>query len=152
MGIDVGSVNHVVQIRSPRSVDRMLQRVGRADHRLGGIGKGHLLGWECDDLFDAAVIARRAMSGDIEPVEWRERPLSVAANQIVMMVHSHGALTIDEITESISAAQQFEGWTRQDTINIAKVLADGWVIRCEEDPSEVPWANGRSKFDARIGS
>ena len=139
LGIDVGSVNHVVQIRSPRSVDRMLQRVGRADHRLGGIGKGHLLGWECDDLFEAAVIARRAMSGDIEPVEWRERPLSVAANQIVMMVHSHGALTIDEITESISAAQQFEGWTRQDTINIAKVLADGWVIRCEEDPSEVPW-------------
>ena len=139
LGIDVGSVNHVVQIRSPRSVDRMLQRVGRADHRLGGIGKGHLLGWECDDLFEAAVIARRAMSGDIEPVEWRERPLSVAANQIVMMVHSHGALTIDEITESISAAQQFEGWTRQDTINIAKGLADGWVIRCEEDPSEVPW-------------
>ena len=77
LGIDVGSVNHVVQIRSPRSVDRMLQRVGRADHRLGGIGKGHLLGWECDDLFEAAVIARRAMSGDIEPVEWRERPLSV---------------------------------------------------------------------------
>jgi len=102
LGIDVGSVNHVVQIRSPRSVDRMLQRVGRADHRLGGIGKGHMLGWESDDLFEAAVIARRAMIGDIEPVEWRNRPLSVAANQIVMMVHSHGALTIDEITESIS--------------------------------------------------
>ena len=139
LGIDVGSVNHVVQIRSPRSVDRMLQRVGRADHRLGGIGKGHMLGWECDDLFEAAVIARRAMIGDIEPVEWRNRPLSVAANQIVMMVHSHGALTIDEITESISKANQFKGWTRQDTISVGKVLADGWVIRCEENPKNVPW-------------
>jgi len=139
LGIDVGSVNHVVQIRSPRSVDRMLQRVGRADHRLGGVGKGHMLGWECDDLFEAAVIARRAMSGEIEAVEWRNRPLSVVANQIVMMVHSHGALSIDEVTDSISKAQQFEGWSRQDTVGVAKVLADGWVIRCEENPNDVPW-------------
>lgn len=139
LGIDVGSVNHIVQIRSPRSVDRMLQRVGRADHRLGGIGSGHLLGWESDDLFEAAVIARKAVAGELEPVEWRERPLSVAANQIVMMVHSHGALPIEAITESIAGACQFEGWTDDDTISIGKVLADRWVIRCEDDPSQVPW-------------
>ena len=139
LGIDVGSVNHIVQIRSPRSVDRMLQRVGRADHRLGGIGSGHLLGWESDDLFEAAVIARKAVAGELEPVEWRDRPLSVAANQIVMMVHSHGALPIEAITESIAGACQFEGWTDDDTISIGKVLADRWVIRCEEDPSQVPW-------------
>ena len=139
LGIDVGSVNHIVQIRSPRSVDRMLQRVGRADHRLGGVGSGHLLGWESDDIFEAAVIARKAVAGELEPVEWRERPLSVAANQIVMMVHSHGALPIETITESISGAYQFEGWTDQDTISIGKVLADRWVVRCEDDPSQVPW-------------
>ena len=139
LGIDVGSVNHVVQIRSPRSVDRMLQRVGRADHRLGGIGSGHVLGWESDDLFEAAVIARRAMIGQIEGVEWRKRPLSVVANQIVMMVHSHGALPIDSIAKAIAASGQFEGWTRQDTIGIAKILADGWIVRCEDDPKQVPW-------------
>ena len=108
LGIDVGTVNHIVQIRSPRSVDRMLQRVGRADHRLGGIGRGNLLSWESDDLFESAVIARKAVAGEIEAVEWRDRPLSVAANQIVMMVHSHGALPINEVTESISGACQFE--------------------------------------------
>ena len=139
LGIDVGSVNHIVQIRSPRSVDRMLQRVGRADHRLGGIGSGHLLGWESDDLIEAAVIARKAIAGEIEPVEWRDKPLSVAANQIVMMVHSHGALPIDAITEAISGAPQFENWRREDTIAIGNVLADGWVIRCAEDPKDVPW-------------
>ncbi len=139
LGIDVGSVNHIVQIRSPRSVDRMLQRVGRADHRLGGIGSGNLLGWESDDLIEAAVIARKAIAGEIEPVEWRDMPLSVAANQIVMMVHSHGALPIDSITEAISGAGQFKNWRREDTISIGNVLADGWVIRCEEDPKNVPW-------------
>ena len=139
LGIDVGSVSHIVQIRSPRSVDRMLQRVGRADHRLGGIGRGNLLSWESDDLFESAVIARKAIAGEIEPVEWRDRPLSVAANQIVMMVHSHGALPIDEITEAIAGACQFEDWSRSDTIAIGKILADRWVIRCEDEPSTIPW-------------
>ncbi len=139
LGIDVGSVNHIVQIRSPRSVDRMLQRVGRADHRLGGVGRGHLLSWESDDLFESAVIARKAIAGEIEAVEWRDRPLSVAANQIVMMIHSHGALPIDVVSQAISGACQFEGWSREDTISIGNILADRWVIRCVEDPTTVPW-------------
>ena len=139
LGIDVGTVNHIVQIRSPRSVDRMLQRVGRADHRLGGIGRGNLLSWESDDLFESAVIARKAVAGEIEAVEWRDRPLSVAANQIVMMVHSHGALPINEITESISGACQFRDWSDEDTISIGKILADRWVIRCVDEPSTIPW-------------
>ena len=139
LGIDVGTVNHIVQIRSPRSVDRMLQRVGRADHRLGGIGRGNLLSWESDDLFEFAVIARKAVAGEIEAVEWRDRPLSVAANQIVMMVHSHGALPIDEVTESISGACQFRDWSDEDTISIGKILADRWVIRCVDEPLTIPW-------------
>ena len=139
LGIDVGSLKHIVQIRSPRSVDRMLQRVGRADHRIGGIGVGHLMSWEVDDLLEAAVIARRAMAGEIEPVEWRDRPLSVVANQIVMMVHSHGALPIADITQVIGQTGQYEGWSDEDTLGIARVLADGWVVKCVENPSEVPW-------------
>ena len=87
---------------------------------MGGTGRGNLLSWESDDLFESAVIARKAVAGEIEPVEWRDRPLSVAANQIVMMVHSHGAIPIDEITESISGACQFEDWSRSDTIAIGK--------------------------------
>ena len=63
LGIDVGSVRHIVQLRSPRSVDRILQRVGRADHRLGGIGAGDLLSWESDDIAESSVIARRALAG-----------------------------------------------------------------------------------------
>lgn len=139
LGIDVGTVNHIVQIRSPRSVDRMLQRVGRADHRLGGIGRGNLLSWESDDLFESAVIARKAVAGEIEAVEWRDRPLSVAANQIVMMIHSHGALPINEVTESISGACQFRGWSDEDTISIGKILADRWVVRCVDEPLTIPW-------------
>ena len=88
LGIDVGSIKRVLQVNSPRSVDRMLQRVGRADHRVGGTGRGHLMAWELDEISEAAVIAKSAMEGRLEPVTWRDRPISVAANQLVLMAHS----------------------------------------------------------------
>ncbi len=148
LGIDVGSVRHIVQLRSPRSVDRMLQRVGRADHRLGGIGAGDLLSWEVDDISESAVIARRALAGQIEPLEWRDRPLSVAANQLILMAHSHKIMTIDSASEILSASPQFVGWRRQDTIELANILADGWLLRVVEDPHKTPWWDwGKAAWD-----
>ena len=126
LGIDVGSVRRIVQVHSPKSVDRMLQRVGRADHRLGGLGRGHILSWDTDHLVEAAVIARGAMMGSIEPVEWRPMPRTVAANQLVLMAHAHKVVSLDIATEVLAATAQFEGWTRDDTVAVASVLAERW--------------------------
>ena len=139
LGIDVGSVARIVQVHSPKSVDRMLQRVGRADHRLGGVGRGHVLSWDVDHLLEAAVIAHRAMEGDIEPVEWRHRPMSVAANQLVLMAHCFKAVSIDEATTLLANTPQFEGWERADTESVLEVLAERWVLRFTPVPSELPW-------------
>jgi len=141
LGIDVGSIKRIVQVRSPRSADRMLQRVGRSDHRLGGIGRGHLLSWEVDDLAESGVIAKRAMKGDIEPVSWRTRPISIAANQLILMSYSMGAIPIDEATQIIANTYQFPDWQRDDTIDILQVLDDSWLCRLTLKPEEVPWWN-----------
>ena len=95
----------------------MLQRVGRADHRLGGIGVGNILAWDCDEISESAVIAERAMKQEIEPVEWRNSPKAVVANQLVMMAHSFGAFAIDEATLILQNTVQFEDWTRENGIN-----------------------------------
>ena len=139
LGIDVGSVRRILQLHSPKSVDRMLQRVGRADHRLGGVGRGHVVTWDIDHLMESAVVARRAMEGDIEPVEWRQRPLTIAANQLVLMVHAFKAVSIDEATKLLAASPQFEGWDRADTESVLQVLAENWIVRFTPKPSEVPW-------------
>ena len=139
LGIDVGSIAHVIQIRSPRSVDRMLQRVGRAEHHLDGIGRGRLISWEADDIAESAVIARRALKGALEPVSWRDRPLSVVANQLVQMAKCHGAVSIDEATMIISKAPQFANWKREDTIEVIRVLEDGWLLRFVEEGEKAPW-------------
>ena len=78
LGIDVGSIDRVLQLGSARSVDRLLQRVGRADHRLGGVGRGVLLTHDHEDLEESTVIALCALKGDLEPVRWRRSPLTVA--------------------------------------------------------------------------
>ncbi len=139
LGIDVGKIRRIIQVKSPRSVDRMLQRVGRADHRLGGVGRGHLLSWDPDDIAESAVIGRRAMEGQIESIEWRHRPLSIAANQLVLMAHSFNAVPIDDATDIFARVAQFEGWVREDTESVLKVLADGWILRFTPQPSDMPW-------------
>mgnify|MGYP003332374472 FL=1 len=139
LGIDVGSVRRIVQLHSPKSVDRMLQRVGRADHRLGGIGRGHVVTWDVDHLLEAAVVAKRAMEGDIEPIEWRERPVTIAANQLVLMAHAFKAVSIDEATRLLGASPQFAGWTRADTEAVLHVLAENWILRYTPTPSEAQW-------------
>ncbi|MEC7461753.1 MAG: DEAD/DEAH box helicase, partial [Candidatus Thermoplasmatota archaeon] len=139
LGIDVGSVQRVIQVNSPRSVDRMLQRVGRADHRLGGLGRGHLLVWDVDEMSEAAVTARRAMEAAIEPVTWRTRPWSIAANQLVLMAHAHKAVPLHVATSVLADAPQFPDWTQEDTLNVLRVLEDGWLVRVVEDPTKVPW-------------
>ena len=139
LGIDVGKISRIIQIKSPRSVDRMLQRVGRADHRLGGIGVGNLLAWDCDEISESAVIAEKAMKHELEPVEWRKSPKSVVANQLVMMAHSFGAYPIDEATEILSNTSQFEDWTREKTEALLTVLSDGWILRFTTNPDDLPW-------------
>ncbi|MCH1480697.1 MAG: DEAD/DEAH box helicase, partial [Candidatus Poseidoniaceae archaeon] len=139
LGIDIGLINRIIQIKSPRSVDRLLQRVGRADHRLGGIGRGNIFAWDCDELSEAAVIAERAMRGELEPVIWRNTPRTVAVNQLILMAHSFKAITIDEATEIIAKAPQFAGWERADTIEILAVIADNWLVKLVTEPNDVPW-------------
>ena len=125
--------------KSPRSVDRLLQRVGRADHRFGGIGRGNVFGWDCDELFEASVIAQRAMQGEIEPVNWRKSPRTVVANQLILMAHSFKAVSIDEASKIIANTTQYSGWTRKDTIDILNVISENWLIKFSDKPSEVPW-------------
>jgi len=134
LGIDVGAIRHVHQVQSPRAVDRLLQRVGRAEHVLGGTGRGDLVAWESDEIAESAVIARRAIAGQIEGVEWRTMPRTVAANQMVMMTLAEGIVPLAATTAIFQRTSIFSAWTEADTRALARVLDDRWLIRFVEDP------------------
>ena len=143
LGIDVGAIRHVHQIQSPRAVDRLLQRLGRAEHVLGGTGRGDLIAWECDDIAESAVIARRAIAGQIEGVQWRRMPRVVAANQMVMMTLSEGIVPLPATTAIFQRTSIFSEWTETDTCELARILDDRWLLKLVEQPESsdpLKWA------------
>ncbi len=86
LGIDIGSVDLVVQLQSPHSVAQGLQRIGRAGHLVGQTSKGRFYATFPEDLLDTAAVAQGMVSGDIEPTYAPQNCLDVLAQQLVAMV------------------------------------------------------------------
>jgi len=83
LGIDVGTVDLVVQINSPRAIAVALQRVGRSGHWRGAVPKGRFFCTTRDDLIECAALARAIRLGDLDRLMIPESPLDVLAQQIV---------------------------------------------------------------------
>ncbi|MDR0198680.1 MAG: DEAD/DEAH box helicase, partial [Methanomassiliicoccaceae archaeon] len=88
LGIDVGSTDLVIQYNSPRQVSRMIQRAGRAGHRIGETIRAKILATAPDELLEAAVIARRTGAKELEDKTGRPKPFTVLANQLIAMTMS----------------------------------------------------------------
>jgi ATP-dependent Lhr-like helicase len=86
LGIDIGAVDLVVQLQSPKSVAQGLQRVGRSGHLVGQTSVGRIYATFREDLVEAAAIVRGMLEGDVEETRAPENPLDVLAQQIVAMV------------------------------------------------------------------
>ncbi|HEY1810792.1 MAG TPA: DEAD/DEAH box helicase [Kofleriaceae bacterium] len=94
LGIDVGTVDLVVQLGSPRSIATLLQRVGRSGHRLGATPKGRMFALTRDQLIECGALIRGVRSGNLDAIEVRDAPLDILAQQIV------AACAAEEIPEA----------------------------------------------------
>ncbi len=85
LGIDMGAVDLVIQVESPGSVSRGLQRIGRAGHQVDEPSRGKIFPKYRGDLLEAAVVTKRMREGQIEETRYPRNPLDVLAQQIVAM-------------------------------------------------------------------
>ncbi len=85
LGVDIGYIDIVVLLSSPKSVSRLLQRIGRAGHHIRQTSKGRLIVVDRDDLVECTVLAKAAMEKKIDRVKIPENPLDVLAQQLVAM-------------------------------------------------------------------
>jgi ATP-dependent Lhr-like helicase len=83
LGIDVGTVDLVVQLGSPRSISTLIQRIGRSGHHLGGTPKGRLFALTRDQLAECAALVRGIRRGNLDAITIRDAPLDILAQQIV---------------------------------------------------------------------
>ncbi|HEX2688480.1 MAG TPA: DEAD/DEAH box helicase, partial [Kofleriaceae bacterium] len=86
LGIDMGTVDLVIQVESPGAVSRGLQRIGRAGHHVGGVSIGRIVPKFRGDLLEATVVAQKMRAGEVESIRVPDSALDVLAQQIVAMV------------------------------------------------------------------
>ena len=106
LGVDMGAVDLVVQVESPKSVARGLQRVGRAGHTLEAVSKGRIFPKYRGDLLESAVVASRMREGAIEETQIPRNPLDVLAQQIVAICADE-EIAVDELRELVRGAWNF---------------------------------------------
>jgi ATP-dependent Lhr-like helicase len=122
LGIDMGAVDLVIQVESPKSVARGLQRIGRAGHDLGAVSKGRIFPKFRADLLESAVVARAMRDGDIEETVIPKNPLDVLAQQIVAIT-SQEEISIDELHALVKRAHPFRDLSRVQLENVLDMLA-----------------------------
>jgi ATP-dependent Lhr-like helicase len=122
LGIDMGAVDLVIQVESPKSVARGLQRIGRSGHRLDEPSKGRIFPKFRADLLESAVVVQRMREGLIEETQIPRNPLDVLAQQIVA-VCAEEEIAVDELFELVKRAYPFRDLSRQQLENVLDMLA-----------------------------
>ena len=125
LGIDMGAVDLVIQVESPTSVARGLQRVGRAGHQVGAPSKGVIFPKYRGDLLEAAVVARRMHEGAIETTTIPRNPLDVLAQQLVAMTVMD-PWTVDDLFATVTRAAPYESLTRDVLEGVLGMLAGAY--------------------------
>ncbi|HAJ75581.1 MAG TPA: hypothetical protein DCM64_03910 [Gammaproteobacteria bacterium] len=137
LGIDIGSVDLVVQFSSPKSIATFLQRVGRSGHSIHGTPKGILFPLTRDDLVEATALLQAVKQGQLDRIVMPEKPLDILAQQIVAEVSSlalgadgsDDGWDIVELYELFLHAYPYRDLSREEFDTIIQMLAEGYTTR-----------------------
>ena len=128
LGIDIGDVDMVCQIGSPRSIAGFLQRVGRSGHAVGATPKGRLFPASRDDLVECAALLDSVRRGELDRLSLPSQPLDVLAQQIVAEVSSQDWEQA-ALFERLRRAWSYRALSRADFDAVVRMLADGFATR-----------------------
>ena len=124
LGIDIGTVDLVCQIGSPRSIAVALQRVGRSGHWVGAVPKGRLFPMTRDGLIECAALVRAIRAGDLDRLEVPVAPLDVLAQQMVAAVACE-EFEEGELLRLMRRAYPYRSLSRADFGEVLEMLSDG---------------------------
>jgi ATP-dependent Lhr-like helicase len=128
LGIDIGDVDLVCQLGSPRSIASFLQRVGRSGHAVAGIPKGRLFPLSRDELVECAALLDSVRHGELDRLTIPEQPLDVLAQQIVAEVAAQ-EWNEEDLYRLIRRAWPYHTLPHEDFAAVVKMLADGFSTR-----------------------
>jgi ATP-dependent Lhr-like helicase len=122
LGIDMGTVDLVIQVESPGAVSRGLQRIGRAGHHVGGVSIGRIVPKFRGDLLEATVVAQKMLAGEVESIRVPDSALDVLAQQIVAMV-AVDAWRVDDLERLVHRTASYRELSRGALTGVLDMLA-----------------------------
>ncbi|RLF87832.1 large helicase [Thermococci archaeon] len=133
LGIDIGEIDVVVQYMSPRQVNRLIQRVGRARHRAGEVSKGYIIATNIEDYLESLVIAQRTLEGKLEAVKPYENALDVLGHFIVGLLIEHRRLPKEVPFEIARRAYPYRKLKWEEYGEVLNMLSEARLIGYDEE-------------------
>ena len=133
LGIDIGEIDVVVQYMSPRQVNRLIQRVGRARHRTGEVSKGYIIATNIEDYLESLVIAQRTLEGKLEAVKPYENALDVLGHFIVGLLIEHRRLPKEVPFEIARRAYPYRKLKWEEYGEVLNMLSEARLIGYDEE-------------------
>src|SRR5213594_2096132 len=151
LGIDIGSVDLVIQVGSTRSIATLLQRVGRAGHRLGAIPKGRVFPLSRDELIECSAMLRATREGRLDRLIIPEKPLDILAQQIVAAAAGE---EWDEsaLYERVRSAYPYRALSRAEFDAVVQMLAEGFTTRRGRRSAHIHYDGINKKLTGRRGA
>ena len=128
LGIDIGDVDLVCQLGSPRAINSFLQRVGRAGHQVGAVSKGRLFPLSRDDLVECSALLLAVANGQLDHIDICDSALDVLAQHIVAEAAA-AECVVDELYASICRAYPYRELSKDDFLDVIQMLADGYTSK-----------------------
>ncbi len=129
LGIDIGHISFVIQYMSPRQVKRLVQRVGRAGHKMGKVSKGYVITLDIDDYAESLAISDLQKEGYLEEEEIYENAYDVLAHQIVGILIDKGNTDLDEVYRIVRRSKFYRNIKPEEIVDIILFLEKIGVVR-----------------------
>ncbi len=151
LGIDVGAIDEVVLLQTPRSLASAAQRIGRSGHRAGETSRGLFLPTHPRDFLDAAVALRAVVDGELEAVRPVRAPLDVLA-QLVLSLVANESWNLDELFAFVRTSDPYHELSRRQFDLVVEMLAGRYAdARIEELKPRVRLDTGTGTIGGRPG-
>jgi ATP-dependent Lhr-like helicase len=133
LGLDIGSVDLVIQFSSPRQVVRLLQRIGRSGHRIYQDSKGIIIATRFDDINESIILIREALAGHLETPPIHSGALDIIAHQLIGLAIEYKPIHIEQAFKIITRASPYQHLDNHQFLQVIDQLDREGLIRKRED-------------------
>ncbi|NHJ47031.1 MAG: DEAD/DEAH box helicase [Asgard group archaeon] len=133
LGIDIGTVDTVVQMMSSRDIAPLLQRIGRSGHKIDQTSKGILITNDAEDILESAIIGRKALKKELVASEPHMLPWEVLSHQITGILMEDSPIMVDDLFELVRKAYPYKDLTKNQLVELLGLMKELGTIWIEEE-------------------